>query len=153
MAGPISMSFSNGLTLPEIDLQRNSYYHYDDVPGVATLSQAPVETLKGGGITSMIMNESVLSDFQQGFISIACGWTAPNNIPWGLKICVPYQLLGVGDRPYYQTAYGTDEPNWETPVDDPSKPYTFPDDLGYQVSCTPYSEHTSLTINVIINAL
>lgn len=153
-AGPFEMTFTNTIGLPSTTFNRNDYYHYDYVKGVSTISIAPSETLPSLTTTQMRMDSNILTDLQSGFVSIACGWTGPNNIPFGVKIVVPYQLLGIGDRPYYEIAYGNDsEPNWQKAVSDPSEAYTFPTSIGYLVKVVALSQHRSLSLNITINAI
>lgn len=153
MPGPITLKFFNSsATLLNLS---GSYTGYGVEKGIGSLSTQPSQTLMAGaGSTTMEMDENALSNIVGGYAWINCGWVNPaTDYHFGVKIYMPVQVLHMGDRPYYQIAQNTqaNDPPWTTPVDDPSKPYTFSPQHDFKIVCTPTSGHTSLVVSVQIS--
>lgn len=153
MAGPITINFIN---YSRTDFKKsNSYTGYQFQHGVSTISQQPTDTLAAlGGATTMSMDENALSNVASGWCWIASGWKDDSDMHWGVKIYMPFQAIGIGDRPYYETAYGQGSgADYQKPVDDPSEPYDFPSSVGVKIACRPTSHHTSLVVQVSVSDL
>jgi hypothetical protein len=149
--GPLKISFINfSGSAFELSSTYTGYLHQggDNVP-----SQPLNELTAFGGSTSIEIDELNLDALGKVNEYVYCGWITPSGTQFGLKIIAPFQMLDMGDRPYYQVAYGPVTPDWITAVDDPSDNYTFPSSVGYEILCQPVSTHTSLVLSVSITDL
>jgi hypothetical protein len=148
MADPISIQFNNFCARTSFS-QSGSLTGYTINMGVNSFSQLPGDTLLyGGGQQSMVLNSNAISDLLNGTSWISLGWKNDStDYHFGIKIYVPLQVMGIGDRPYYQiaTGYG-DSLSWTTPVDDPADPYTLSPVVEIQMQVVPTSYHTGLSV-------
>lgn len=119
------------------------------VSGVETVAQSPSPTLAAmGGSTTMAMNPAATGP-GAGEVWMSAGYTMPDGFRFGVKIVVPVQVIGIGARPYYMIAQGSDPaPHWITPVSDPTMPYKFGPKNTIQV--TPVSSHDTLYLDVTV---
>ena len=137
----------------------NDFTGGDRALGEDSYSQLPSNTLPmAGGLTEMALDENALRHIAAGGAWFSLGWKDPTtDNHFGVKIKLPLQVIGAGDRPYYETAYHVGssggDPDWKKPVDNPAEPYTFPSDAGFKIVVSPVSEHTSLNLTVSISNL
>jgi hypothetical protein len=148
MADPVSIQFYNFCERTNF-AQSGSLTGYTANWGINSFSQLPGDTLLGGGgQQSMILNSNMISDLANGHSWISMGWkNTSTDYHFGVKIVIPLQVLGAGDRPYYQIASGYGSSlTWVTPVDDPAKPYSLSPVVEVQLDISPTSEHTGLAV-------
>ena len=124
MPGPVSITYTNGTVL---NFDHSDYTDLDSVPGFNTYSKLPTDTLPADQTTEAELTETALSNLANGTFGFSLCWNYKGS-DFGVKIFVPYQLLGMGDRPYYEVMYPTTTGyiGWMKPVDDPASPYSFP---------------------------
>lgn len=123
--------------------------------GIDSFSQYPEDKLKTGGNTSMVLSSGILAHLGKGGEHFYVCYKSSEGHTFGVKIKIPVQVLGMGDRPYYEIAKDVSDPDnidWDKVVDDPSKHYSFELQDGISVDCNPTSGHTSLTVAVCIKA-
>lgn len=127
----------------------DEYTDWTVVSGVDTIAQSPSATLGAmGGSTTMAMNPAVTGP-GAGEVWMSVGYAMPDGFRFGVKIVVPVQVVGIGARPYYMIAQGSDPaPHWITPVDDPSKPCKF--GPGNMIDVMPVSSHDVLNVSVSV---
>ena len=91
-----------------------------------------------------------LAWFAEGPANIWCYWVNNGGASlFGVWIHFNYQMFRLGPRPiWYVFSHGWD--NWQLAGADPSDPFTWPSNLGFNVAGTPTSGANSLSINVII---
>ncbi|HEX8876437.1 MAG TPA: hypothetical protein VF777_06790 [Phycisphaerales bacterium] len=122
------------------------------------LTVSPGPTLKATGGTEAIgADQSALSFVASGNIDLHCCWKDPaSGLRFGVQIWVPVQVLGIGKAPYWfvmcDNAGVNDGPNWISSGDDPSYMYTFSGTPGYKITARPTASHSSLEIQVNIEA-
>ncbi|QDG77987.1 hypothetical protein [Labrenzia sp. PHM005] len=154
--GPLIITFENNSD-QDFTLS-SSYTTGEDVFGFSSFSTYPDEILKAQtGFETLELDENFMSNLiNSSFNYLSLGWKHhKHNLHFGIKISVPTQVLGIGDRPYYSYAYGNEgSPEWHKAHSDPDKPYTFPpEDVGFDIHCDTKSTHTSLKVSAIIKNL
>jgi hypothetical protein len=104
-----------------------------------------------------------LATSYQGVLSwyqLISGFATGNNAGWvvyqtpagqvfGVKIIVPVQVFGIGPRPYWEVT--TDGQNWSGNYT--SDNYTFDTSVGYNITCSAQSSHSSLFLSISIKDL
>lgn len=117
---------------------------------VISWPNAPLEAISGEQTCQISEN---LSKIAVGPSDFYFCW---NNGIWrfGVKIIADTQVLGMGDRPYWEIMYdqniNSPEINWISNGDSPGDQYMWPTSIGFNIVATPTSGHQSLSINVIV---
>ncbi|KAF8914777.1 hypothetical protein CPB85DRAFT_1296929 [Mucidula mucida] len=122
---------------------------------LGTIITSPSGMLQStGGVESLAWYQtlSVIAVDGEGFVE----WVDPNTGYWfGVDIHVPYQMFGIRTAPYYRVAYGfpnnSSNAHFFKPPGGPSAVYTFPQELGYNITVRPVAAHTSLFLTVTIS--
>jgi len=97
-----------------------------------------------------------LSKIADGDADIYCCW---NNGIWrfGVKIIAPFQMLGMGDRPCWQIKYDqaldSSTINWQSAGSNPAYQYQWPSEVGFKIVGTPVSDHSALSVTVVVSNL
>jgi hypothetical protein len=121
--------------------------------GVAGISQQPPTQLQAYAGEGILKYEQDLAgSIADGDAGIWCCWNDGSQ-RFGVKLWAPFQMLSMGDRPYWyhmnDSSLGNSNINW-VELSDPSDNYTWPSSLGFKITATPASTHGSLSVTVTI---
>ena len=151
VADQISIQFYNTCAKTSFS-QAGDLTGYSQDLDARSFSRLPEGLLISSGMQSMVLNTNAVPNLFNGTNWISLGWkNDATDYRFGVKILVPAQVMGMGERPYYQvaTGYGSGPP-WTTPVDDPAKPYALSPVVEVQMQMTPTSYHTGLSVVVTL---
>ncbi|MFT3824170.1 MAG: hypothetical protein QM731_09630 [Chitinophagaceae bacterium] len=144
--GYMSLAYSN-YSSTSFDISTNGYYFE---PGMGGLTTAPGPVLQATSGLETMSGSQELSTFEHGNAGIYLCWASGYN--FGLWINFPIQVLTIGSRPYWYVSYNGGA--WTLSSNNPANPYTFPTSaVPWNIVATPTSEHTSLSIQIIITDL
>ena len=153
MGNNLTINFSNFAPVASFSRDENGYTIQE---GVGQINQWPGDYLQNNGGFESCAASQDLSKLADGDANIYCCW---NYDGWrfGVKIIAPTQVLGMGDRPYWQIMYDQtpDNPNinWINSGSNPAYQYEWPTNLGLKIVGTPTSDHSALSINVVVSSL
>jgi hypothetical protein len=146
----LSMTFTNYSTTSwQLD------YNDWELNAFSGITQQPGPTMQAGdGQQTLACNVDWFSGVAQGLDWIACTWRNPSGFRFGVVERLHFQMFGIGPRPYWlvmsdQGAAPGSTPNWQDSGRDPSSPYTWTG-VPYSIVATPNSQHTSLSVDIII---
>lgn len=150
----------NNLTITFTNFSQTTFNRdkngYTIQAAVGQINQWPDTTLQAmGGVQTCAASQN-LSKLADGDADIYCCW---NNGVWrfGVKIIAPFQMLGMGDRPYWQVMYDQNPDSstidWLSSGSNPAYVYDWPSSVGYKIVGTPNSDHSALSVAVEIQNL
>ncbi len=120
--------------------------------GTGGLITAPGPVLQANSGQESMSADQLLSGLEHGDSLIWLCWQQTGYYSFGITIEYPVQVLHIGKRPYWLVAYNGG--GWTLSGSDPAYPYTFSTSaIPYNIVATPTSEHTSLTVQVVITDL
>lgn len=126
---------------------------WDTEAGVAGISQQPPTQLQAyAGAGTLKYEQDLAGAIADGGAGIWCCWNNGKQ-RFGIKLYATIQVIGMGPRPkwYHMSDSSLNNSNitW-IEVNDPSDNYTWPSSLGFKITATPTSTHSTLSVSVTI---
>lgn len=146
--GYMSIEYTN-YSGTSFDLSTNGSHFEKGLGGLIT---APGPVLQANSGQESMSGDQILSGLEHGDSNIYLCWGQNNYYYFGVWINFPIQVLRIGKRPYWYVT--TNGGAWTLSGSDPAYPYTWNTaEIPYNIVATPASEHTSLSIQVVITDL